>query len=301
MGLSPHEPYRVFATAAAEEKAGEPRITALNFSGGRQSSALLWMVLRGDIPKPDNFVVLHADPGMENSRTYDYVRFMFEECRRAGIHAETVEGPNLYHDLTSPEGTRLDNPPYWTLNNEGRRGRLNQKCTRYYKIRPMDKALRKIMEERLDIPFERRRVGYGVAEKWIGFTTSEASRVKPPRQKYQVFRYPLIDLGMTNEDVIQYFRDHDLPIPPRSVCNACFANGLQTLKRMHDERPRDWAQAVEVDRAARDGTRYGITDRVYVSKMCVPLEELAARGFQLTKEDRSDDEDLSCDSGYCFV
>lgn len=132
-----------------------PVLTVLNFSGGKQSSALLWMVLLGVLPKPANFVVLNADPGMEAQETYCYVAMMFETCRKAGIECRTVAGPNLYEDLLSlkrSNRTRFDNPPYWTKGTDGKRGRLMQCCTQHYKIRPMDREIRRILERRRDRP-----------------------------------------------------------------------------------------------------------------------------------------------------
>lgn len=276
-----------------------PKLTVINFSGGKQSSAILWMILRGDLPRPANLVVLNADPGMENSRTYDYIEMMFEECEKAGIEAYTVDGPNLYKDLVELEGTRVDNPPYWTLDDKGKRGRLMQKCTKHYKIAPMNRAIRRILEDRYDISRKSKRLGSGIVEKWIGFSYDEADRIKPPSRKYVRFRYPLIELGMANSDVIDYYLDNELPIPDRSVCNACFANGLDTLKEMHDERPEDWEQAVEVDEAVRDMGSVGIRDDVYVSSTTTPLTELAENGFET--DDGTDEDEHSCDQGYCFV
>lgn len=292
-----------YADYGSEQKCeGDPILVVLNFSGGKQSSAILWMVLLGDIPRPDNFLVLHADPGMENRRTYEYVEMMFEECSKQGISAFTVDGPNLYEDLTrGTTKTRIDNPPYWTVDEDGDVGKLMQKCTKAYKIEPMDKALREWMECEMDIKKNNCRLGYGVVEKWIGFSFDEMHRVKGPRQKYQRFGFPLIDLKMTNADVVDYFLDNDLPIPPRSVCNACFANGLKTLRQMYEERPEDWEQAVRVDRSIRDMSAWGVDQTAFVSRTTMPLEELARRGFDVSGELEDDDDDYSCDSGFCFV
>ena len=49
-----------------------PLITVLSYSGGKQSAALLWAVLDGKQEIPNNFVVLNADPGAENTLTYKY-------------------------------------------------------------------------------------------------------------------------------------------------------------------------------------------------------------------------------------
>lgn len=278
-----------------------PLLTVLNYSGGKQSSALLWMVLRGDLPRPESFLVLNANPGMENSGTYQYTDMMRVECARAGIEFITAPGPDLFYDLISVgTATRVDNPPYWTKSAKGKQGRLKQKCTAFYKVAPMDRVIRRVLEERFGISQKSKRLPEGCVEKWIGFTLDEVSRMKPSSQKYVQFTYPLIDLGMGNEATLRYLTDNDLPVPPRSVCNACFANGLQTFKEMHDNRPADWAQAVLVDEAVRDLSGVGVGDPVFVSKTMIPLRELAERGFDLSDE-TEDADGFSCDSGHCFV
>lgn len=281
---------------------GEPLLTVLNFSGGKQSSALLWMVLRGEIRAPKHFVVLTADPGMENSDTYEYVRDMQQRCAEAGIGAVTVPGPNLYEDLVTlrtRKTDRLDQPPYWTKSGDGSEGRLQQKCTREYKIRPMDRYVRRLLRERFSLG-ERSQPPQGCVEKWIGFAYDEQARIKLPSAGYQTFAFPLVERRMDREAVEAYFRDHALPVPPRSVCNACFANGLDHLQRMYRERPDDWQKAVEVDEAVRDLSQIGIRDRVFVSATRVPLRELARRGFDVS-DVRKDADAYSCDSGYCFT
>ena len=258
------------------------------------------MVLLGKIDRPDNFIVLNADPGMENSKTYEYVTMMFEKCREAEIECRTVDGPNLYEDLVNlpnTDNTRLDNPPYWTKSKDGNRGRLMQCCTKFYKIAPMDREIREILEERFGISRKSSRIGEGIVEKWIGFAHDERHRIKTPPQKYVHFCYPLIEMKMKTADVLRFFEENDLPIPPRSVCNACFANNVEYLKKMHDERPDDWKQAVAVDKAVRDWQQIGVKDEVYVSKSLLPLEELAAQNFGADEGEH----DEWCQTGYCFT
>lgn len=281
----------------------KPILTVLNYSGGTQSSAILWMVLRGDIPRPDSFLVLNADPGMENSKTYEYNKEMFKHCNDAGIEALTVPGPNLYSDLVTLKKSnknRLDNPPYWVDKGEGKKGRLVQKCTYTYKIAPMDRFIRIFLEERFGISRKTKRLGENIVQKWIGFTFDEVHRIKPSKQKYIEFSYPLIDLEMNREDVDAYFKKNGLVKPPRSVCNACFANGLETFKEMYLNRPEDWKQAVKVDKNVRDLTQIGVDLPTYVSNTLIPLDTLAEMDFDLSQE-REDADDYSCDSGYCFV
>ena len=275
------------------------KLTVLNYSAGRQSTALLWMLLRKEIPMPDNLVVLNADPGMENTQTYAHVQMMAEECRMSGIFFMTVDGPNLLQDILSlpnSGGTHLDNPPYWTRASDGSRGKLRQSCTHYYKIAPMDREVRRQLEERCGISSRSTRPGEGIVEKWIGFSYEEQFRAKAPVQKYVRFRYPLIEMKMTTVQVEQYYRDRGLPMPPKSMCNACFAHSTKSLHDMYRNRPADWQQAVQVDRAIRDWTQIGVRQPVYISQTLRPLEDLARSGFQ------SDDQaDEVCEAGYCFV
>lgn len=282
----------------------KPLLTALSFSGGKQSSALLWMVILEYIKKPDNFVVLNADPGMENSFTYKYIDFMFDRAKEAGIECIKVDGPNLYEDiinLKTTSKTRLDNPKYYVDKLDGTLGTLRQKCTQAYKIFPMDREIRRILAERFSIPINRARIGNNIVERWIGFTYSELERIKPSQRKYYYLRYPLIEMKMKNDDIIKFYIKNKLPIPPRSVCNACFANGLDTFKEMYLNRPNDWKQAVNVDKAIRDWSQIKVTYPVYVSNTLIPLEVLAENDFEVSKFKKDLESDYSCDSGYCFI
>lgn len=67
------------------------------------------------------------------------------------------------------------------------------------------------------------------------------------------------------------------------------------------ERPEDWEQAVRVDRSIRDMSAWGVDQTAFVSRTTMPLEELARRGFDVSGELEDDDDDYSCDSGFCFV
>lgn len=281
----------------------KPKLTVLAFSAGKQSSALLWMILRGEIARPDPFIVLNADPGMENGQSYPYVDMMEEECKKVGIPFIRVKR-NLYKELLGLKASgkkRFDTPPFWTRNCEtGKIGRLMQTCTLAYKIVPMDQAMRQWMHDNLKISKYSRRMGNNIVCKWIGFSFDEQGRIKTQDRKYIYHEYPLIEEGFTKKDVDLYFVNNLLPIPPRSVCNACFANDLAYFKEMFEQRLPDWLQAVEVDEAIRDLTQIGIRDECFVFSGCVPLRELEDRDFELGK-DFKDKSDKRCVSGHCFL
>ena len=277
-----------------------PALTVHNFSGGQQSSALLWMILRKEFVPDSPFLVLNADPGMENEQTYQYVERMRGLCQAQGIEFVTAAGPNLFSDLVEldqTDATRFDLPPYWTRNRTtGKRGRLMQKCTAAYKIAPMDRAVRRKLRDLYGANVSGRIPNNIKIVKFIGFTSDEAHRITESKAAYTTFRYPLIEMGLSKQDTYDYFLHIGETPPPRSVCNACFANSLEHFIAMSVERPRDFAQAVAVDRAIRDLSQVGVTDECYVCSPLVPLDRLLDG-----EEYGIDEEDYSCDSGHCFI
>lgn len=284
-------------------------LTVLSFSAGTQSSCLLWMVLDGAIPKPDNFLVVMADPGMENSRTYEYSRMMAQRCNEAGIDFVIAKGPNLHRDATEPgDATRIDNPPLWIKRASGKRGQLRQKCTKEYKILPIQRAIRQHLDDRWGISANPKSTRHLLAAvlitQWIGFTSDESHRVEGMRKqkiaKHVRLVCPLDEMGMDSHGVVTYMREHGHELPPRSLCNGCFAHGLRSLRAMHDERPADWNQAVTFDDSIRDMGRYGVQDgECYVSDTLVPLRELAKRDFDLGSTRQNVKHE--CNTGMCFV
>lgn len=291
-------PYTWFKEGPVKDAAcAPPRLLVINFSGGVQSTALVYMVLRGELPLPvslSNVVVLTADPGMEMTGTYETVRQVQAACEEAGVRAYTVEGPSLYEDLTrDPAPTRLDNPPYFVRKGSGEKpGRLRQKCTRQYKIRPMNRAVRDELRLR-GIPVRGPRA-HGVVEKWIGFPLDEVHRFSMPDNDYERFKFPLADLRMTKADVKSWLEKQGLPVPGRSVCAACFANTPAFFCRMKDNDPEAWAKAVAVDTAVRRHPAMAGMGAIFVSDTMRPLASIVG-------SDDADRDELSCDTGYCFL
>lgn len=306
----------------------EPLITTISHSGGVQSQLIVEMVLRGDIERPKHLVVINADPGMEDSRTYRFVRDTRRRCLDAGIDYINAQGPDLFRDIinTVANGaTRIDNPPFWCFKApqpfdslEGmytqiaelrralpasefnkHRGRLAQGCTTYYKIDPMRRALRGYLEKKHGIKPGQLASRPGTVETWIGFAQDEWHRCSDSDVAYITLRYPLIEKLMSKKDCVGYFLGNKIPMPPRSVCNACFANGLDHYRDMYMDRPDDWAQAVEVDNSIERWHEQGITKYpVFVSGSLMRLRDMPAANFG------SNDEDLTehhCNSGVCFL
>lgn len=275
-------------------------ITALSYSGGVQSQFMLEMILRGEWERPLRFVVLNADPGMEDSRTYRFVRETRRRCQAAGIDYITASGPSLYADLVnmiSNGATRIDNPPFWVKKPDGTRGRLRQQCTSFYKIEPMRRALRKYLAQKYNLGASELRAE--LVDMWIGFAADEWHRCSESAVAYVRETYPLIERKIDRAEIEgRYLRDN-IPKPPRSVCAACFANGLDYFREMFLDRPEDWAKAVDVDNAVESWHERGITEYpVFVSASLIRLRDLHAINFGANDEDLSEHH---CNSGVCFL
>ena len=265
------------------------------------------MVLSGMIPRPKRFAVVEADPGMESFVSYQFSDWAAAECEKVGVPFIRAKGPNLYRDLvqlSSTKKTRLDTPPFWTANEDGKEGKLLQKCTAHYKIAPIRRAVRKELFRLFGIrPNSNAGLSRGCVEQWIGFTADEQSRsdgleaAKGPA--YCQCSYPLILRGLTKSDIVAIYLANGWPIPVRSMCNACPFHGLRSLKEMHDERPSDWLQAVEVDESVRDLTQIGVDRPCFVSRTLKSLLELAAMDFELP--DAIENDLAQCPTGRCFI
>lgn len=279
-----------------------PILTQLAYSAGQQSHWILEMILRGEIPMPENFIVLNADPGMENAQSYDFVDSARQRCREAGIPFETARS-SLYHDLLTFKErglTRLDLPPFWTRNREtGKKGKLLQRCTKHYKIGEMRRLLRAHMQHAHGVSAVTRRPKPVVC--WIGFSADEQSRANSCKSdvKYITIRFPLIELGMTKQMIRDCYRDRGIPSPPPSVCNACYANGLAMFEEMYLNRPDDWDQAVVFDEMIRDLSQLGVRDECFVSSTLIPLKDLP--GLNFLKGQPELRQKHGCNSGACFL
>lgn len=275
-------------------------LTTLSFSGGTGSGAIAEMLINGDLECSTQLLVCTADPGMEDSRTYDYVAEMAERFRGVGIEHHIVK-TDLYGEFlkaVQEKHTRFDNPPFWTKNRKtGKRGRLMQKCTGAYKIAPMKRIVREVLERDFGISSSGRPTPNSV-RTWIGFSADEMTRIKESDVQYSYMAYPLVAMQMTKADVAQYYKKINRKLPPRSVCTACFANDLNYFKDMYENRKEDWGKAVAVDDACRDLSCMALEDECYVSSTLVPLKDLPKMDFIVEDTPLFD---LECHSGHCFI
>ena len=87
-------------------------------------------------------------------------------------------------------------------------------------------------------------------EVWIGISLDEAARMRPAFSPWQDNRWPLIEQRMSRWDCKIWLTRNGYPIPPKSSCIGCPFHTNAIWRDMKVNRPEEWQQAVEVDRAA---------------------------------------------------
>ncbi len=147
------------------------------------------------------------------------------------------------------------------------RGMIRRQCTYEYKIRPIEKELRRLAGYK-----KYARIPIGTVETWKGISMDELRRVSMSRVKWIEFYYPLIELRTRRSDCLAWFKKRDLPRPPRSACIGCPYHHNREWKHMRDTSPSEWQEAIEFDKAIRKCG--GLRGDVFIHRDLMPLDEV---------------------------
>lgn len=252
-----------------------PDLRFIALGAGVQSTTVYLMAATGALePRPD--LAIFADTQSEPAWVYAHLDRL-ERRWGAVIPIRRVTAGSLEADtLASRDGrTRWAALPLFTQPETGdnRHGRLRRQCTREYKIRPLERAAR----EWLGLRPRQRAAGRFAVEEWIGISADEAHRAKPSRISWISSRWPLLDLGMTRRDCIDWLEQHGHPIPRKSACVFCPFHDDATWAWMKREAPAEFARACAFDAQLRAGGLRGVRGPVYVHRSLRPLAEVEFR------------------------
>lgn len=172
--------------------------TILAYGGGVDSTAILCLILTGEIEAPD--AVVFADPGAEFSETYATVRLAERLCSAHGIDFETVRHER---DTILSWLERNSNLPVMPGG--------PHVCSLKFKGEPMQKWAEATYP--------------GEPITWlVGIEPEESRRAKrftPPKGSTHLFRYPLIEQRITRTDCIQIIAEVWQAPVRKSSCFFC--------------------------------------------------------------------------------
>lgn len=148
------------------------------------------------------FCDLHSEP----SWVYAQAEFTATVCQKAGIPFYWLDA-DLYGDFTRNFGrSRTACLPFWTLSEDGKKGRMPRQCTYDYKIKVIEKFVR---YELLGYRPRQRTIPLDIHAHSLhmGIMYEERRRAKESKQTLFVNRYPLVAMGWTRAKCYEYNKD----------------------------------------------------------------------------------------------
>lgn len=220
-------------------------MNVLSLGAGVQSTTVLLMSLEGELPPLD--AAIFADTGWEPAEVYGHLWRLAARCADAGVPLFVVSQGNIREDALAA-GKRFASMPIYIANRSGSRGIARRQCSREYKIEPIHRKLRELLGVRKGA-----RVPAGVTvRQWFGISVDEAHRMKDPRDAWIEHVYPLVDARMSRHDCRRWLDARGIDAP-RSACIGCPYHSDYEWRRLRDEAPAEFADAVEFDHAIRAG------------------------------------------------
>lgn len=177
-------------------------IKILSCGAGQQSTALALMSCDNVMhPRKFPFVpiydaILFCDLGGERSWVYSQVNFLKVQCEKVGIPFYILKKKNLKHDYFENYGEdRVCTIPFWSVDENGKKGKMTRHCTVDYKIVQMQNFVRwELLKYRKG---ERTRTEDVQAhEMHIGFTLEERQRIFDSKHKLFINKFPMVEMGL---------------------------------------------------------------------------------------------------------
>ena len=250
----------------------------LSLGAGVQSTTLYLMAIDGEIPTFD--LCVFADTQAEPAAVMNHLKWL-QSLNGPQIVITTAGSLTEAIDLRQDDGSPLPGqsgrnvliPGFSLDETTGKRGMIPRQCTRDFKIRPIERALKQHLfglESRQHFPRNHR------IEQVLGLSYDEPKRVIRVRQRFaekgerHTVDLPLWDLELTRADCIKYLKGRVPHQTPRSACVYCPYKSDAEWRDLKENHPEDWATAVEFDRQFRNAGRPNC--KRYLHSSCQPLE-----------------------------
>lgn len=247
-------------------------LRVLSLGAGVQSTTVLLMSLRGEIEPFDGIVF--ADTQAEPAEVYAHLALLEVEAERASVPLVRVTAGSLTDRLLDP--TRRDGiqiPAFIAGLGGQRDGILRRQCTERFKSRPVYKWLNGWRDKRHVV-------------LTLGISWDELERTRTAQRKWVTNEYPLVDLRMTRVDCKRWLHAAGWSAP-RSACTYCPYHGDEEWRRLRDDHPEDFAEAVRVDAGMRkvhaERIAAGVTTLTgtpYVHRRLIPLADVDIRSLE---------------------
>lgn len=227
-------------------------VHVLSLGAGVQSSTMALMAAKGEIQMPA--VAIFADTGDEPDEVYDWLATL---KRLVPFPIKVVQSHygKLSDGLFKWGQSQI---PCFFKNKEGKVGLGRRQCTRYWKIRPINKAIREFTGT------FRKRVAAGSFVVSKGISTDEASRAKDDQEKCNLASYPLIEKNMSREGCKTWLTGNGYSIPPKSACYYCPLHDSAAWAEL--SQGKHWPDILKIDAALNERGEF-------LHSSCRPMSE----------------------------
>ena len=278
-------------------------LRVLSLGAGVESTTVALMAAHGCLTTGLDAAVF-ADTGAEMAHTYQTLEWLIPELEEHGVAVHLVtagdwptlteENVGIWADtleIARGDATRGDHQPFFT---EGKGGRsysmTTRKCTRHYKIRPVSRKVREIMQS----------TGYNQVERWQGVSSQEMDRINAPNTQYTAHRFPLVDQRMSRSDCRVWLDRHGYPEVKKSACKQCPFRKKMGFSAMRREYPDTFNEVAQWEQQIRDaGGLPGMNGMPYLISDLRPLSEIKPLGENQKEMFESAIDMGGCSAGSC--
>lgn len=244
----------------------------LSCGAGMQSTALALMSCENkkygikyhEVPIYD--AVIFCDLGNEPNWVYDQVNFIKKACDEVKIPFYVLN-THLYTDYIEYFGKkRVVSIPFWSVDENGKKGKMMRNCTLDYKINEIIKFVKYHLlgyqkYQRLN------QQDFKAHEMHLGFSLEESKRCKENKHKMFVNKFPLVEMNLTRDDNYKYILEEWGLDTKASACNICPFHTNYFFEFMKDNHPDNYSSIIEFDEMLeREQPNTKIRSKLYISK-----------------------------------
>lgn len=228
-----------------------------------------------DVPIYD--AVIFCDLHSEPSWVYAQADFVSAACEDAGIPFYCLDA-DLFGDFTRNFGyARTACIPFWTLGEDGKKGRMPRQCTYDYKIKVIERFVR--YELLCYRPRERTLfVDKHAHSLHMGIMWEERHRAKESTQTLFINHYPLVEMGWTRDRCYAYNKDVWGLATRASCCLFCPFHTNYFYQHIQEHEPDCYAHALQVDELVETRqARPPLKSKLFLSKARKRLRDLTRK------------------------
>lgn len=218
--------------------------------------------------------VLFCDLGLEPDWVLNQVYFIKEACEWSGIPFYILKS-TLYEDYMKDFGNkRVTSIPFWSVDENGKKGKMMRNCTLDYKITIMQNFVRwellgykKGQHTKLE--------DIKAHEMHLGFSKEEERRCKENKHKMFVNKFPLCEMNLVRADNYAYIKEVWGLETKASACCFCPFHTNYFFQYIKENHKYDYEKTVKFDQMLEDQqSNTKIRSRLYISKSRKRIRDL---------------------------